>query len=216
VSAAGPEGQALDAQAKTLGDLLYANNGAGHVSEQEWVLLVKSVAAGDQLALHSIYERTHRIVFTLALRITGHRETAEEVTLDVFHDVWRRAAAYDPAGGSVVGWIMNRARSRAIDRVRFEQRKKRVNTTGDDPPPSPAPRDPQEAVQLVQEVHRLRQALKALTPEERQVIEAAFFSELTYREVAKKLNQPLGTVKTRIRSGLAKLRELLWKTLREL
>ena len=127
MNAAGPEGQALDAQAKTLGDLLYANNGAAHVSEQEWVLLVKSVATGDQLALHSIYERTHRIVFTLALRITGHRETAEEVTLDVFHDVWRRAAAYDPAGGPVVGWIMNRARSRSIDRVRFEQRKKRVN-----------------------------------------------------------------------------------------
>jgi RNA polymerase sigma-70 factor (ECF subfamily) len=200
---------------KTLGDLLYANT-AAHVTEQEWVGLVESIAAGDQLALHSIYERTHRIVFTLALRITGNRETAEEVTLDVFHDVWRRASAYNPAGGSVVGWIMNQARSRAIDRVRFEQRMKRLNTSGDEPPPLPAPRNPQEAVQLAQEVHHLKQALNTLTLEERQVIETAFFSEMTYPEVAEKLNQPLGTVKTRIRSGLAKLRESLGKTREEL
>ena len=197
---------------QTLGDLLYANTAAAHVTEQEWVRLVESIAAGDQLALHSIYERTHRIVFTLSLRITGNRETAEEITLDVFHDVWRRASAYDPAGGSVVGWIMNQARSRAIDRVRFEQRKKRLNTSGEEPPPLPAPRNPQEAVQLVQEVHHLKQALNTLTLEERQVIETAFFSEMTYPEVAEKLNQPLGTVKTRIRSGLAKLRESLGKT----
>jgi RNA polymerase sigma-70 factor (ECF subfamily) len=203
-------------QAQTLGDRLCANKAAAPVSEQEWILLVESVAAGDQLALHSIYERTHRIVFTLALRITGNRETAEEVTLDVFHDVWRRASAYDPAGGSVVGWIMNQARSRAIDRIRFEQRQKRLNNITDDPRPPQAPRDPQELVQLVQEVHHLKQALNTLTFEERQVIETAFFSELTYPEVAERLNQPLGTVKTRIRSGLAKLRELLGKTLREL
>jgi RNA polymerase sigma-70 factor (ECF subfamily) len=111
---------------------------------------------------------------------------------------------------------MNQARSRAIDRVRFEQRKKRLNTTGDDPPPPPAPRNPQESVQLVQEVSHLKQALNTLTPEERQAIETAFFSELTYPEVAKQLNEPLGTVKTRIRSGLAKLRESLGKKLRKL
>ena len=97
-------------------------------------------------------------------------------------------------------------------RVRFEQRKKRLNTSGEEPPPLPAPRNPQEAVQLVQEVHHLKQALNTLTLEERQVIETAFFSEMTYPEVAEKLNQPLGTVKTRIRSGLAKLRESLGKT----
>ena len=89
------------------------------------------MAAGDPLALHALYERTHRIVFTLIVRITHNRETAEELTVDVFHDAWRRAASYDPAGGSVVGWIMNQARSRAIDRLRFEQRKKRVNTLAD-------------------------------------------------------------------------------------
>ena len=100
----------------TLGDLLYADKAKTPVPERDWVRLVESIAAGDQRALHALYERTHRIVFTLIIRMTNNRETAEELTLDVFHDVWRRASTYDSAGGSVVGWIMNQARSRAIDR----------------------------------------------------------------------------------------------------
>jgi len=107
-----------------LGDLLYGDQARPLVSEKDWAALVQSVASGDQRALHALYERAHRLVYTLVLRITGNRETAEELTVDVFHDVWRRAAAYDPAGGTVVGWIMNQARSRAIDRVRFDGRKK--------------------------------------------------------------------------------------------
>lgn len=115
-------------ETKTLGDILYADKAKFRVSEEEWLSLVRAVAGGDQRALHSLYERTHRIVFTLIVRITMNRETAEEVTLDVFYDVWRKASTYDPANGSVVGWIMNQARCRAIDRLRFDQRKKRVNT----------------------------------------------------------------------------------------
>jgi len=138
------------------------------------------------------------------------------VTLDVFHDVWRRALTYDPADGSVVGWIMNQARSRAIDRFRFEHRKKRVNSYVDNPLPMTAGNDPQQASQLQEQSRVLRNALEVLTPEERQVIETAFFSELTYHEVTTKLNQPLGTVKTRIRSGLGKLRQALAETLKGL
>src|SRR5678815_5196248 len=96
----------------TLGDVLYAKSKAP-ASEQDWVRLVQSIAAGDQLALHALYERAHRLVFTLIMRITANRETAEELTIDVFHDVWRGAARYDPANGTVLGWIMNQARSRA-------------------------------------------------------------------------------------------------------
>jgi RNA polymerase sigma-70 factor, ECF subfamily len=199
---------------KTLGDLLYANQTDTPTSEQEWVRLVRSIATGDQLALHSIYEQTHRIVFTLIARITNNRETAEELTIDVFHDVWRRASTYDPANGSVVGWIMNQARSRAIDRLRFEQRKKRVNNYADTPLTTPPPNDPQQACQLEEQSQLLRNALEVLKPEERQVIETAFFSEMTYEQVAAKLNQPLGTVKTRIRSGLCKLRQSLARTLK--
>ena len=198
-----------ESEARTLGDLLYADQAKVLVSEKDWVRLVQSIAAGDQLALHSLYEQTHRIVFTLIVRITNNRETAEELTLDVFYDVWRRASAYDPADGSVVGWIMNQARSRAIDRLRFEQRKKRVNSYADDPVTASASHDPQQACDFEERSRLLRSALKVLTPEERQAIETAFFSELTYQEVATKLNQPLGTVKTRIRSGLGKLRQTL-------
>jgi RNA polymerase sigma-70 factor (ECF subfamily) len=196
--------------------LLYANETRPRVSEKDWVRLVRSIAGGDQVALHALYTQTHRIVFTLIVRITSNRETAEELTLDVFHDVWRRASTYDPAGGSVVGWIMNQARSRAIDRLRFEQRKKRVNNQTDSPNTATAASDPHEVFDVREQGRLLRHALQVLTPEERQAIETAFFSELTYCEVAAKLEQPLGTVKTRIRSGLRKLREALagtWKGL---
>jgi RNA polymerase sigma-70 factor, ECF subfamily len=76
--------------------VLYAKAKAP-VPEQDWATLVQSIAAGDQLALHALYERAHRIVFTLVLRIAANRETAEELTIDVFHDVWRRASGYDAA-----------------------------------------------------------------------------------------------------------------------
>jgi len=205
-----------ESETRTLGDLLGVSKANVGVSEKDWVRLVQSIAAGDQLALHSLYEQTHRIVFTLIVRITSNRETAEELTLDVFHDVWRRASKYDPAGGSVVGWIMNQARCRALDRLRFEHRKKRFNTYVDNPLTTTAANDPQQACQLEEQSRLLRNALEVLTPEERRVIETAFFSELTYHEVAAKLNQPLGTVKTRIRSGLGKLRQALAGTLKGL
>jgi RNA polymerase sigma-70 factor (ECF subfamily) len=197
-----------DDTAGTLGDLLYADRAKPRVPENEWVGLIQSIAAGDQVALRALYERMNRVVFTLITRITNNRQTAEELTLDVFHDVWRRASSYDAAGGSVVGWIMNQARSRAIDRLRFEQRKKRVNADADVALPATA-HDPGEDLELLEQGRLVRNALKVLTPDERQAIETAFFSELTYTEVAERLAQPLGTVKTRIRSGLGKLRQQL-------
>ena len=189
----------------TLGDLLH---GQAPASEREWVELVLAIAKGDQEALRTVYERMHRVVFTLAIRVTHDRETAEEVVLDVFHDVWRRAGTYDARGGTVVGWIMNQARSRAIDRVRFAQRKKRVpgdrGLAGAEEAAVPG-----DALDLREQVERLRHALACLTAHEREAIETAFFAELSYPEVATRLNQPLGTVKTRIRSGLSKLRDAL-------
>src|SRR5690242_19842016 len=93
----------------TLGDVLYAKSEPA-LPEEDWALLVRSIATGDQLALHALYERAHRLVFTLVMRITANREMAEELTVDVFHDVWRRAASYDAVNGTVLGWIMNQAR----------------------------------------------------------------------------------------------------------
>lgn len=191
----------------TLGDLLYADRSGKPITEADWARLVVAIAAGDQQALQFLYARSHRIVFTLAMRICNNRELAEEVTLDVFHDVWQRSAHYDPDNGTVVGWIMNQARSRAIDRVRFEQRKKRV------PPPdheragdAPGPAD---AVDQQDRRRLLQGALTALSPDEREAIETAFFSELSYSETAARLDQPVGTVKTRVRSALTKLRKAL-------
>ena len=203
------------AAARTLGELLYNDNGRACKTENDWVALVHSIAAGDQLALHSLYDQTYRIVFTLIVRITKNRDTAEELTVDVFHDVWRRAPAYDPTGGSVVGWIMNQARSRAIDRLRFEHRQKRTNAFGEQGLTTHPAKDPELECAMEEQNRLLRQALEALTPAERQVIETAFFSELTYEEAAAKLKQPLGTVKTRIRSGLGKLRQALGTALQK-
>ena len=202
------QGLSRQDESATLGHLLYADGFESSIPEDDWVGLVHSIAAGEERALRVLYERTHRLVFTLAMRISNNRESAEEITLDVFRDVWLRSAQYDPGDGSVVGWIMNQARSRAIDRLRFEQRKKRV-------PPHPNDHEaeqlegPADAIDARRRRSLVREALTALTLDERKAIETAFFCELTYSETAARLNQPLGTVKTRVRAALAKLRKAL-------
>jgi RNA polymerase sigma-70 factor (ECF subfamily) len=174
--------------------------------ESEWVELVQRIAGHDQSALRDLYERTRGIVFTVIVRILRDPQSAEEVALDVYHGIWKRAATYDPERGTVVAWIMNQAQSRSIDRVRRERRKKRVD---------PGNVDVGEMEQdsfaspMDERRERLASALEALTLDERRAIETAYFEELTYAEVAQRLDVPLGTVKTRIRSGLAKLRTLL-------
>jgi RNA polymerase sigma-70 factor (ECF subfamily) len=142
------------------------------------------------------------------MRITANRETAEELTIDVFHDIWRHASRYDAANGTVLGWIMNQARSRAIDRLRFESRKKRSHG-GDGQPPAEAAADPRDVLEQRERREAVRSALAALTADEREAIETTFFAGLTHAEAAARLNQPLGTIKTRIRSGLHKLRHIL-------
>jgi RNA polymerase sigma-70 factor, ECF subfamily len=203
--------QAPSAKPATLGDLLFSGRTSPPPPECEWAALLRSIAARDPTALRALFQRTNRLVFTLIMRITGNQQTAEELTLDVFHDVWRRAPEYDAVNGSVIGWVMNQARSRAIDRLRYEQRKKRVS-------PHPHPQDgegegdptgPHEALAQSERARLVREALATLTPDEREAIEAAFFSGLTHAETATRLRLPLGTVKTRIRSGLGKLRQAL-------
>jgi RNA polymerase sigma-70 factor (ECF subfamily) len=194
----------------TLGDVLYAKSKPA-ILEQDWAILVRSIAGGDQLALHALYERAHRPVFTLIMRLTANREMAEELTIDVFHDVWRHASRYDAANGTVLGWIMNQARSRAIDRLRFENRKKRKNNdtqplvdmASDEQP------DPHDVLELRAQSEALRAALTVLTVQEREAVEITFFGGLTQAKAAVRLNEPLGTIKTRIRSALHKLRQAL-------
>jgi len=206
-SAKRTKGSGADPALRTLGDLLYADHTKARVSEDAWVALVRAMAAGDQLALRVLYQRTHRLVFTFLARLLNDRRSAEEVTVDTFHAVWIRSAKYDPAGGPVLGWIMNQARSRGIDRLRYEQRKKRTALSAPDDVLEIDNDGASEAIEAMQEAQALRECLTILTAGEREAIEAAFFQELTYLEVAARLDQPLGTIKTRIRSGLEKLRQ---------
>jgi DNA-directed RNA polymerase specialized sigma24 family protein len=105
----------------TLGDVLYADSPDDPLPERDWVVLVNYVAAGDQRALRQLYERTHRVVFSLIVRLTKSREAADDLTVEVFHDLWRDAPSYDAAVGSVIAWIMNKARAKALERLKLEQ-----------------------------------------------------------------------------------------------
>jgi RNA polymerase sigma-70 factor (ECF subfamily) len=146
------------------------------------VALVRAIAAGDTVAFGTLYMSTHGIVFTSLARITGDRATAEDLTVEVFHDVWRGAPAYDPASNSVVGWIMNLARARALPHAR-----------------------PDRGTLAA----AMRAAVQRLTTGERRAIEDTFFSGLTYVEVAAQEGVLTAMIKSRIRSGLGRLRTIL-------
>lgn len=200
----------VPADPATLGDVLYKDGRQGRVAESEWAALVSAIAAGRPDGLHALYERAHRMVYMLALRISRSRETAEEITLDVFHDIWRRSADYHPSNGTVVGWIMNQARSRAIDRLRFDQRKKRSEPR-EEPAEEPQAPGPHDLLALKSQAQAVKAALGVLNGHERQAVEASFFMGLTHAEIATRFGEPLGTIKTRLRSALQKLRQALGK-----
>lgn len=181
----------------TLGDVLYAKTKAP-VAEQNWAMLVQAIAGGDRFALHALYEMSHRIVFTLIMRITANAETAERLAVEVFHDVWRYASRYDPANGTVLAWLMNHAHSRAVEWQRSQEGG-----------PAAAAVVPSDPLKLRAEAGALRAAVAALAPEERRAIEATYFAGLTHAEAATRLNQPLDAITTHIRSGLHKLRHAL-------
>lgn len=201
------ESAGSDLPQNTLGKLLYADPTRRRTPESDWAALIVAIAAGDARALSLLYRRTHRLVFTLALRITGSREVAGEITVDVFHDIWRRAAAYR-AEGSVIGWIMNQARSRAIDRVRFETRAKRTMPAGHDIPEA-APEPAADPVDARNRSQQLRRAVAVLAEGERRAIEVAYFADMSHAEAAVHLGEPVGTIKTRIRTALQKLRRMM-------
>jgi RNA polymerase sigma-70 factor (ECF subfamily) len=193
----------------TLGEVLYARPSQPLVAEKDWVGLVRFVAAGDPLALQALYERTHRLVFTLIMRLTSNREAAERLTLDVFHDLWRLASRHDPASGTVLGWIMNLARSKAIEHLRSQERNKAARASQDAALLTIDAPDYRDVLRLKEQSQTLATALAALTASERQALEAAFFGELTHVQVAALLNQPRGAIRPRIRAALHKLQQAL-------
>ena len=178
--------------------------------DQGLVSLVGRVATGDQSALAALYDATNRFVYSLVLRVLGDMSSAEDVLIDVYTQVGRKAASYDAFRGAPLAWIATIARSRAIDRLRSshqdQYRQESLDVLGEATANSSSP---EEFASASERQKLVREALNLLTVEQRQVIELAYYSGLSHGEVAEKLNQPLGTVKTRTRLGMMKLREAL-------
>jgi RNA polymerase sigma-70 factor (ECF subfamily) len=171
---------------------------------------VDRMARGDSSALSDLYDRYARAIYSLAIRMLSDAAEAEDVVQDVFTQAWRQADRYDPARAPVAAWLMIITRARALDRLR--RQRSRITATGMDES-TPHPTDPdqsQEALAISSEqAERLRGALVALPDGQRTAIELAYFQGLSQSDIAARLQEPLGTIKTRIRSGLLKLREAL-------
>jgi RNA polymerase sigma-70 factor (ECF subfamily) len=176
---------------------------------QEIAALIGRAAAGDQHAVSELYDATSRMVYGLVLRILGDEAAAEEVMLDVYMQVWRQAGTYDAGRGAPLAWLATIARSRAIDRLRAGrqewQRARSLETvsqlsTGE---------SLEEAAYVAELREVVRGALGTLSAEQREALELAYYGGLSHSEIAERLGQPLGTVKTRIRLGMMKLRALL-------
>ena len=174
--------------------------------------LMNRVEAGDERALELLYHRHASMVFTLASRIVGQDDDAEEVTEDVFIQVWEAADRFDEERGTLKSYLATMTRSRALDRLRSRKRRTAaydrasVGDTGvaggrDGPEPTDRPAERSEARD------RISEALNVLNDDQRRAIELAYFEGLSQSEIAERLDQPLGTIKTRIRDGMIKLRD---------
>jgi RNA polymerase sigma-70 factor (ECF subfamily) len=172
---------------------------------------LRRVAARDRDALGQFYEHAARPLFSVAYRMLGNAEEAEEVIQDVFVQIWNKAEKFDPAKGHAFHWALAITRHLCIDRLRARQRRSRVFIEFDsDHGFEPAVQIDHAETPLGQnDVNAIRAAVRNLPQDQRQAIEMAFFSGLTHPEIADALQEPLGTVKARIRRGMLKLRELL-------
>jgi RNA polymerase sigma-70 factor, ECF subfamily len=170
----------------TLGDLLYADKSQPRIPEDHWVELISAIAAGDQRALDELFVCAHGIVYTLMVRLIRKPDVAEELTLRVFHDVWRDASHFDTSG-PVLAWLSNQARLRAIERLELERGHKG------------------EAICIKAQGDRLRNAVTTLSESERRLIESAYFSRLSYRELAVEEQRSVESVQEGIHSAMEKL-----------
>jgi RNA polymerase sigma-70 factor (ECF subfamily) len=177
--------------------------------EALWRSLVEGIVERRQEALATLYDESSSLVYTIVARIVGNREDAEEVTLDVYTQVWRSASGYRPERASVAAWLTMLARSRAIDRVRARARggaAERIETVRETADPASTPE--QRTIASAEQA-RVRAALAGLPEDQRRLLELACYAGFTQSELASRLGLPLGTVKTRMRLGMMRLREEL-------
>lgn len=175
-----------------------------------WEGYVRQLAEGQQNALMALYDETNSLVYTLALRILGDVTEAEEITLDVYVQVWQNATSYDSSRGTVPAWLITMARSRAIDRVRQRtSRARHEELRAEFPDFAAVQPTPEQDTLIGQQQLLVRSAVAALPAEQREAIELAYFSGLSHQEMAVRLGQPLGTIKTRILLAMQKLRKQL-------
>jgi RNA polymerase sigma-70 factor (ECF subfamily) len=173
--------------------------------------LLQRVAARDTAALAELYDRHNRLVFGLILRIVRDRGEAEDILQETFVRVWNRAEIFDARIGGPLPWIVRVARNRALDRLRARKVRAAVDAPALDPAvveptPDPTIQSPEAAVLEAERRLRLTDALAGLPPEQRRLIEAAFFEGFTHTQLAERFGLPLGTVKTRIRAGMLAMR----------
>lgn len=163
--------------------------------------LVARIRAGDQQAMSELYDRYGKVVYAVSLRVLQDAAAAEDVLQDVFLQLWRNPDAFDASRGSLAAWLAVIARHRAIDRLR--KRRPEVDIEDCVIAAGPDLRDETERALVIEKV---RVVLAEMNPDQRKVLELAFFQGLTHTEIAAKTGEPLGTIKTRIRSGLQLLR----------
>ena len=173
--------------------------------------LLRRIAAQDREALAQFYDQNAGIIYSTALRMLGDTSEAEEVVQDVFVQIWTKAGSYNAKLGKPFHWTLGIARNRSIDRLRSRQRRNKVfqETTEEIFTAAVAPEMDSPALLGTDEAATIQSAVKNLPPDQRQAVEMAFFRGLTHAEISETLNEPLGTVKARIRRGMLKLRETL-------
>ena len=171
--------------------------------------LIQQVAKQDRDAFSQLYDRFSTLVFTLAMRMLKARSDAEDLLQEVFVQVWRQAQNYSAERGSPEAWIVNIARSRAIDKIRSIRRMQKSFVLTDDPARAESPENVESSAVESETRLAMNSALANLPDMQRKVLELAYFDGLTQSEIADRLAEPLGTVKTRMRSGIQKLREIL-------
>jgi RNA polymerase sigma-70 factor (ECF subfamily) len=177
-------------------------------AQESDVLLLKAIAARDEAALAQLYDRYRAILFGLLMRILNNREEAEDVLQEVFLQVWRKAADFDENRGRPFTWLMTLARSRGIDRLRTLASRERVAEAGAREVSEEISDAATDALKSEQR-GLVSDALAKLPDEQKRPIMLAYFDGLTQSEIATRLGAPLGTVKTRMRTGMIRLRELL-------